>query len=235
MCNISFLLIAIHGAMSAIPMLSARHRAERAAFMYKGNAPLDDNVEALGAAMADLERWDVPQMHAAGALRDCHGNRGKKRWKAQLDAKKLKFKQAIDLIGQREFNELVKDSAKLAAKDYIWFKKRAIEKAAITKFKMSREFKKELQKAKMEQKSIEQAKRAVSKLGSYTKKIKRELKQLPGTLQQQMNHKHGFQVMQGILDSVQAMGMVIQSALDESALADSASETSGFSQHSMSP
>ena len=79
----------------------------------------------------------------------------------------------------------------------------------------------------MEQKSVEQAKRAVSKLGSYTTKIKRELKKLPGMMQQQMNHKHGAQIMKDMLDTVQAMGVVIQSALDESVLADSASETSG--------
>ena len=220
-CNISLLLIAIHCAMTAIPMRSAAHRAERAAFLYEGNAPLDDNVEALGAAMADLERWDVPTKHAAGALRDvwhgCEFNAKlqKKSWKAQMHAKKLKFKQAIDLIGQREFNELVKDSAKLAAKDYIWFKKHAIERAAITKFKKSLLFKDELQKAKKEQKSVERVKRTVTKLGSYTKKIRRELKQLPGMLQQQMNHEHGVQVVKSIFDSVSAMSMVISDGMTQ--------------------
>jgi hypothetical protein len=190
---------------------SPEKRAQRAVKLNMCKyAPLDDHVQELAEVMADLDQWERPMLHAGGEdTQQMKHDISQRADKARLDAKKEKFKHIIVDHGEKHFNELVKAGTVLAAKDWIWWNKYKIEEAAITKYKKSVAFKAELQKAKMEQKKIEDAKKKIVKLGSLATKIRTELKKLPEPQKLQMVEKHGFCVQKAILDSAAGPSEVV--------------------------
>ena len=180
---------------------SMTHNRAQRLVQHSKYLPLDDKngMQMMTEMVQELDQWDRAVLHAAGD----ESQQMKHDITQRADRKRLADKKKmINMVdhGDVHFNHLVKNAAMLAAKDWIWLKKPSIEAAAITKYKKSAAFKAELQKAKMEQKKVDETKKKIMKVGSFATKIRKVLKQLPPPIQQQLVEKHGLEMQKELLD-----------------------------------
>ena len=141
-----------------------------------------------------LDRWATPQRivegkEAAKALL----SRQQALRKEELMKRKKKMEEGISLMGKKNFEALVRDLATMACKDWIANQSYKISEAAVKKYKKSKDFQADVQKAKMQQKKTTEAKAMRSAVGKKMTQVKKLLSKMPESEQDQVVQQHQLQ------------------------------------------
>ena len=116
--------------------------------------------------MSYLDEWSTPQRIAEGKeAAKALLSRQQALRKDELVKRKKKMEEGISLMGKKNFEALVRDLATMACKDWIANHSYKISEAAVKKYKKSKDFQADVQKAKMQQKRTTEAKAMRSAVG----------------------------------------------------------------------
>ena len=141
-----------------------------------------------------LDEWATPQRIAEGKeAAKALLSRQQALRKEELGKRKKKMEEGISLMGKKNFEALVRDLATMACKDWIANHSYKISKAAVKKYKRSKDFQADVQKAKMQQKKTTEVKAMRSAVGKKMAQVKKLLSKLPESEQDQVVQQHQLQ------------------------------------------